>query len=157
MFNEFVHERENLPASDDSIKLFDEILIAKKARGRPNLANGLSRLSVIRASHGASVGGPGGGGGLLGRHASRASKPSNNNNSYLTDNGDHIWRTASVPVPNAKFPGDYRTVVSRMPTKLDASLMREPRAIQGVPRPEQRKRGLVRKQVPSMIGPMPPQ
>lgn len=149
VFNEFIHERETHPASHESIKLFDEILLAKKARGRPNLSNGLSRLSVIRASHGASVSGPG-----LSRHASRASKTSEN---YLTDKSDHIWRTASVPVPNSKFPGDYRTVVSRMPTKLDPSLMREPRTIQGVPRPEQRKRGLVRKQVPSMIGPMPPQ
>ena len=148
MFNEFIHERERHPASHESIKLFDEILAAKRARGRPNLSTGLSRLSVIRASHGASVPGPG-----LGRHASRASKTTN---TYLTDKNEQIWRTASVPVPSSKFPGDYRALVSRMPTKLDPSLMREPRTIQGVPRPEQRKRGLVRKQVPSMIGPMPP-
>jgi len=72
---------------------------------------------------------------------------------FLNDTTDHIWRTASVPVPNAKFPGDYRTVTTRMPARLDPSLMKEPRAIQGIPRPEQRgTRGLARKQVPSMIG-----
>lgn len=152
MFNEFIHERERKPATHESIKLFDEILAAKKARGRPTLSSGLSRLSVIRASHGASVVGPG-----LSRNSSRVTTSSKANNSYLMDKTDHIWRTASVPVPNGNFPGDYRQVVSRMPTKLEPSLMREPRTIQGVPRPEQRKRGLVRKQVPSMVGPLPPQ
>ncbi|SPO05772.1 related to lustrin A [Cephalotrichum gorgonifer] len=147
-FNEFIHEREMQPASHPSIRLFDEILLAKKARGRPNISSGFSRLSVIRASHGASMLGPGHSG-----PPSRANKLS----SYLTDKTDHIWRTASVPVPNSKFPGDYRAIVSRMPTKLDPSLMREPRSIQGVPRPEQRKRGVARKQVPSMVGPVPPQ
>jgi hypothetical protein len=45
--------------------------------------------------------------------------------------------------------------VTRVPLRLDPALMREPRAIQGVPRPEQggKIRGLVRKQVASMLGP----
>jgi len=76
--------------------------------------------------------------------------------SYLADTSDHIWRTASVPVPNARFPGEYRSVVTRVPTKLDPSLMKEPRTIQGVPRPDQRKRAFLRKQVPSMLGTTPP-
>jgi hypothetical protein len=74
---------------------------------------------------------------------------------YLSDTTDHIWRTASVPVPSAKFQGDYRSVVTRVPLKLDSALMREPRAIQGVPRPAEQGRGikmLVRKQVASMLG-----
>ncbi|PKS09686.1 hypothetical protein jhhlp_004306 [Lomentospora prolificans] len=145
-FNEFIHERERQAASTPAIKLFDEILIAKKARGRHNLSSGLSRLSVIRASHGASVLNPG-----LGHSSSRSANRSSPPN-YLSDKSDHIWRTASVPVPSAKFNGDYRTVVSRIPAKLDPSFMKEPRSIQGVPRPEQRKRGLMRKQVPSMLG-----
>jgi hypothetical protein len=119
--------------------------VAKKARGRPTLSSGLSRLSVIRQSHGASVLGP-----RSGHRSSQANKVA----SYLADKTDHIWRTASVPVPNSKFAGDYRAVVSRMPAKLDPSLMREPRVIQGVAMGEQRTRGLVRKQVPSMIGPV---
>lgn len=144
VFNEFIHERERFPSTHSAVRLFDEIILAKKARGRPALG-GLSRLSTIRASHGASSG-------LLGS-GSRQSKTSG----FLGDTSDHIWRTASVPVPVAKFPGDYRAVTTRVPARLDPSLMKEPRAIQGVPRPEQRgTRGLIRKQVASMIGPPTP-
>ncbi|GAB1313031.1 AEX-3 domain-containing protein [Madurella fahalii] len=149
-FNEFIHERERQPASEPSIRLFDEIILAKKARGRPAFSAGLSRLSTLRVSHGVSPG-LGSFGGLP--SSSRPAKIP----SYLSDTTDHIWRTASVPVPSAKFPGDYRSVVTRVPLRLDASLMKEPRAIQGVPRPEQgRVRGLVRKQVASMMGPPTP-
>ncbi|KAI0539348.1 dDENN domain-containing protein [Xylaria digitata] len=136
-FNEFVHSRETQPPSNPAIRLFDEIILAKKARGKPGLTSGLSRLSTIRASHGVSSGLP--------------SKP-NKLVSYLTDTSDHLWRTASVPMPNAKFPGEYRAVITRIPARLDPALMKEPRAIQGVPRPEQRKKGVLRKQVPSMMG-----
>ncbi|ORY63996.1 AEX-3 domain-containing protein [Pseudomassariella vexata] len=139
-FNEFVHEREMQPASAPEIRLFDEIILAKKARGKPGLASGLSRLSTIRASHGVPSSLP-----------SKQPKMQ----SYLTDTSEHMWRTASVPVPNSKFPGDYRAVTTRIPAKLDPSLMKEPRAIQGVPRPEQRTRGLMRKQVPSLVMPSP--
>ncbi|KAK6825093.1 hypothetical protein PG987_012587 [Apiospora arundinis] len=139
-FNEFVHERELNPATNPAVRLFDEIILAKKARGKPGLT-GLSRLSTIRASHGLSHS-------LPGMHgSSKTTKPQG----YLSDTNDHIWRTASVPLPNAKFDGDYRAIVTRIPGKLDRSLMKEPRAIEGVPRPEQRKRGLIRKQVPSMM------
>ncbi|KAK3315259.1 AEX-3 domain-containing protein [Apodospora peruviana] len=145
-FNEFIHERERQPPMDPAIRLFDEIILAKKVRGRPALSAGLSRLSTIRASHGASIG--------FNAPSRPAKIPS-----YLSDTSDHLWRTASVPVPSAKFPGDrdYRAVITRVPAKLDPSLMKEPRTIQGVPRPEQgRVRGLVRKQVPSMLGPPTP-
>lgn len=116
--------------------------MAKKARGRPGLASGLSRLSTIRSSQNSGFAPP-----------SRTGKISG----YLGDTSDHIWRTASVPLPKGNFPGDYRTIVTRVPARLEKSLMREPRAIQGVPRMEQRgTRGLVRKQVPSMLGTTPP-
>ncbi|KAK4209518.1 AEX-3 domain-containing protein [Rhypophila decipiens] len=143
-FNEFIHERERNPPSEPSIRFFDEILLAKRARGRPGLSVGLSRLSTLRASHGASIG----------YGAPRPAKIP----SYLSDTSDHLWRTASVPVPSAKFAGDYRAVVTRVPARLDPSLMKEPRAIQGVPRPEQAKTGgrFPRKQVPSMLGPPTP-
>ncbi|CAJ2511126.1 Uu.00g067510.m01.CDS01 [Anthostomella pinea] len=141
-FNEFIHERETQASSVPTIRLFDEIILAKKARGRTGISSGLSRLSTIRASHGVSSSIPG-----L-QLPSRNGKPP----SYLADSSDHIWRTASVPVPNAKFPGEYRAVVTRIPARLDPSLMKEPRAIQGVPRPEQRQKGVMRKQVPSMMG-----
>ncbi|KAI1260713.1 dDENN domain-containing protein [Xylariaceae sp. FL1019] len=137
-FNEFIHERETRPQTNTDIRLFDEIILAKRARGRTGLSTGLSRLSTIRASHGISSSLP----------AKNAKLPS-----YLTDTSDHLWRTASVPMPSARFPGDYRTVTTRIPAKLDPALMKEPRAVQGVIRAEQRKTGLLRKQVPSMMGP----
>ncbi|POR38122.1 DENN domain-containing protein [Tolypocladium paradoxum] len=147
-FNEFIHTRETKSSTDPSVRLFDEVILAKKARGRPGLSSGLSRLSTIRASHGASSNGWG-----MAPSRSAAGKAP----TYLTDRSDHIWRTASVPLPKGNFPGEYRSVVTRVPSRLDRTLMREPRAIQGVPRMEQRgARGLVRKQVPSMLGTTPP-
>lgn len=151
-FNEFIHERERQPATDPSIRLFDEIILAKKARGRPAFSAGLSRLSTLRASHGVP---PGLGGGLPSAGSQRPAKIPG----FLSDTTDHIWRTASVPVPSAKFPGDYRAVVTRVPLRLDPSLMKEPRAIQGVPRPPEqgnKLKGLIRKQVASMLGPPTP-
>lgn len=147
-FNEFIHTRETKSATDPSVRLFDEVILAKKARGRPGLSSGLSRLSTIRASHGASSNGWG----MTPSRGAAGKAPT-----YLTDRSDHIWRTASVPLPKGNFPGEYRSVVTRIPSRLDRTLMREPRAIQGVPRMEQRSaRGLVRKQVPSMLGTTPP-
>lgn len=143
-FNEFIHDRETHPAAEPSIRLFDEVIMAKKARGRPGLAAGLSRLSTIRQSHGATA------------NASSFSAPSRSGKppSYLGDTTDHIWRTASVPLPKGNFPGEYHAIISRTPARLDRALMREPRAIQGVPRMEQRgARGVARKQVPSMLPP----
>lgn len=157
-FNEFIHERERTPPSDPAVRLFDEIILAKKARGRPALSAGLSRLSTLRVSHGI---GPAPGRNPFGSAMSAASVATgaatmaNKIPSFLSDTSDHIWRTASVPVPSSRFfHGDYRAVVTRVPLRLDPALMREPRTIQGVPRPEQgRVKGLVRKQVASMLGP----
>jgi hypothetical protein len=56
-----------------------------------------------------------------------------------------------VPTPSAKFPGDYRTVISRMPAQLDTGLMKEPRTIQGVPRIEVPGKKVGRKAVPSLL------
>lgn len=140
------------PATDPSIRLFDEIIMAKKARGRPGLTSGLSRLSTIRAAHGASLGSSPFSNGTS-RSSSSSKVPG-----YLSDTNDHIWRTASVPVSKGNFPGEYRAIITRVPARLDRSLMREPRAIYGVPRVDPRgsSRGLARKQVPSMLGTTPP-
>jgi hypothetical protein len=145
--NEFIHDRETKPATDPSIRLFDEIIMAKKARGRPGLAAGLSRLSTIRQSHGAPA------------NASSFAPPSRSSKvpGYLGDTSDHIWRTASVPMPKgSQLPDNYRTIITRTPARLDKSLMRDPRAIQGVPREQRGRKGLTRKQVPSMLGMTPP-
>lgn len=73
---------------------------------------------------------------------------------FLESRRDHIWRSAAVPISTAKFPGDYHTIVSRIPAQLDSTLMREPRVIQGVPRTDQCDKGrkVGRKAVPSLIG-----
>ncbi|TVY64164.1 DENN domain-containing protein [Lachnellula suecica] len=80
------------------------------------------------------------------------SRPSSKSSSFLDDTSDHLWRSAAVPSPSAKFPGDYRTVVSRIPAQLDVSLMREPRVIQGVPRMDMPGKRVGRKAVPSLLG-----
>ena len=98
---------------------------------------------------------------------------------FLSDTSEHLWRTAAATPPNARFPGDYRQVVSRskfdltraftklysvgnltirwfpltsnsaVPAKLDPTLMKEPRVIQGVPRLTQTRTR--RKPIPSML------
>ena len=80
------------------------------------------------------------------------SHKSNKSTSFLDDRTDHLWRSAMVPSPSVKFPGDYRTVVSRIPAQLDVALMREPRAIGGVPRIDAPGKRLGRKAVPSLLG-----
>lgn len=74
------------------------------------------------------------------------------NPGFLEDKSEHLWRSAAVPTPSAKFPGDYRTVVSRIPAMLDVSLMREPRVIHGVPRIDGPGKRVGRKAVPSLLG-----
>lgn len=131
-FNEFIHERESTRSDDPSIKLFDEVILAKRNRGRSSFF-----------------------------HKSRVD--------FLSDTSDHLWRTASATPPNSRFPGDYRSVISRskllvqnfqslpnmlaVPAKLDPSLMKEPRVIQGVPRIPMAKAR--RKPIPSMLGQHP--
>ncbi|KAH6639745.1 AEX-3 domain-containing protein [Boeremia exigua] len=111
-FNEFVHERESISGDNPKIKLFDEVILAKKGRGAS------SYFYKTKAD-------------------------------FLSDTSDHLWRTAHATPPTSRFPGDYRTVVSRIPAKLDVTLMKEPRVIQGVPRPQNAKAR--RKPIPSLL------
>ncbi|KAF1928719.1 dDENN domain-containing protein [Didymella exigua CBS 183.55] len=111
-FNEFIHERESISGDDPKIKLFDEVILAKKNRGAS------SYFYKTKAD-------------------------------FLSDTSDHLWRTAHASPPTSRFPGDYRSVVSRIPAKLDITLMKEPRVIQGVPRPQNAKAR--RKPIPSML------
>ncbi|KAF2256648.1 DENN-domain-containing protein [Trematosphaeria pertusa] len=113
-FNEFIHERETTRPDDPAIKLFDEVILAKRNRGKSSFF-----------------------------HKSRVD--------FLSDTTDHLWRTASATPPNSRFPGDYRAIISRIPAKLDPTLMKEPRVIQGVPRIPMAKAR--RKPIPSMLGP----
>ena len=112
-FNEFIHECETHKADDPSIKLFDQIILSKKNRGRTSI---FSKAST----------------------------------DFLSDTSDHLWRTAQANPPSSRFPGDYRQVISRIPAKLDSTLMKEPRVILGVPRVPQIK--AKRKPIASTLG-----
>ncbi|KAI9801396.1 MAG: hypothetical protein M1825_003375 [Sarcosagium campestre] len=112
--NEFIHERETKPLNDPSIMLFDQVILAKRNRGRTSMF-------------------------------------SKSNTSFLQENSDHLWRSAAANPPNSRFPGDYRQVTSRIPAKLDPTLMKEPRVIQGAPRISTARAR--RKPIPSMLGP----
>jgi hypothetical protein len=137
-FNEFISLRETRPPSAPDVRLFDEILLAKRNRG-----------------------------------FSAASFFSKSETRFLDDKSDHLWRSAAVPQPTGGFKGEYRSVVSRCPSKLDRGLMADPRFVAGVPREivgakermsgnwsEKFKLGgakggakVGRKAVPSMLGP----
>ncbi|QDS76461.1 hypothetical protein FKW77_004799 [Venturia effusa] len=112
-FNEFIHQRETKKADDPTLKLFDQIILSKKNRGRTSM---FSKSST----------------------------------DFLSDSSNHLWRTAQANPPSARFPGDYRQIISRIPAKLDPILMKEPRVIQGVPRVPQAK--AKRKPIASMLG-----
>ncbi|KAI9706298.1 MAG: hypothetical protein M1820_004873 [Bogoriella megaspora] len=111
--NEFIHERETNRSDDPSVKLFDEIILSKKNRGRTGMF----------------------------------SKSSTN---FLSSTSEHLYRTAVASPPTSRIPGDYRQIVSRTPAKLDPTLIKEPRVIQGVPR--MRQQGARRKPIPSLLG-----
>lgn len=138
-FNEFIHERESKPASDPSIMLFDQMILSKRNRGR-------------------------------------ASMFSKSKTDFLSDTYDHLWRTAAATPPKGRIPGDVRAIITRgrpllsntalgvkvlkgcslifylsVPAKLDPTLMKEPRVLQGVPRINTVK--ATRKPIPSMLGP----
>lgn len=88
---------------------------------------------------------------------------------FLSDTTDHLYVSAATTPPNSKFPGDYRSIVTRSkllviyicksqytdfyaaPASLDPALMKEPRVIQGVPRLKTAQAR--RKPIPSMLGP----
>ncbi|KAK5134265.1 hypothetical protein LTR08_006809 [Meristemomyces frigidus] len=112
-FNEFIHDREAMRAEDPAIKLFDEIILSKKNRGRTSL---FSKSST----------------------------------SFLSDTSEHLWRNASATQPTSRLPGDRSAVSGRTPSKLDPTLMKEPRSIQGAPRLHQAR--TKRKPVASMLG-----
>ncbi|RDW91523.1 hypothetical protein BP5796_02688 [Coleophoma crateriformis] len=128
-FNEFIHERETIAATDPRVALFDSIIVAKRSRGRSAFST--KSMSIFSSKSGAG-----------------------SSSTFISDTSDHLWRSAAVPTPSAKFPPgvDYRTVVSRIPAQLDPALMKEPRTIQGIPRIDGPGKRVGRKAVPSMLG-----
>ena len=47
-FNEFIHERETKGPADSSIMLFDQIILAKKNRGKSSIFSKSSMLHRLR-------------------------------------------------------------------------------------------------------------
>ncbi|KAK0947179.1 hypothetical protein LTR29_001462 [Friedmanniomyces endolithicus] len=112
-FNEFIHEREASRAEDPGIKLFDEIILSKRNRGKQSF---FSKSAT----------------------------------GFLSDTSDHLWRSALATPPTSRVPGDRAAVSGRVPAKLEPTLMKEPRSIQGAPRLQQVR--TKRKPVASMLG-----
>lgn len=87
-FNEFIHERETKRADDPEVKLFDEIILAKRNRGKTSFFN---KAKV----------------------------------DFLNDKTDHLWRTAAANPPSSRFPGDYRSIISRSQSPCAMRAMNE--------------------------------
>ncbi|KAL8673041.1 MAG: hypothetical protein Q9168_002533 [Polycauliona sp. 1 TL-2023] len=89
---------------------------------------------------------------ILSKHnRGRMSMFSKSKTDFLSDTSDHLYRSAAATPPQGKFPGDYTTIITRTPAKLDPTLLKEPRVIQGVPRINTVHAR--RKPIPSMLGP----
>ena len=47
------------------------------------------------------------------RNRGRASFFGKSSTSFLSDKSDHLWRSAAATPPTGKFPGDYRSIITR--------------------------------------------
>jgi hypothetical protein len=81
-FSEFIHDRESKKATDPSVKLFDEVILSKKNRGKGGL---FSRASMLTTAASCVI-------------------PSNWDiePTYLADMSEHVWRTVSTPPTSSK-------------------------------------------------------
>lgn len=149
-FNEFISEREHtistpistsssgLSPTQISIALFDSIILSKRDRGR--LRSSVPAITLNRNPF------------------SRLMSSSNPSSEFLWDTSEYLWRTASASTildrENYRLDfgegRDYLSIIKRIPGKLEESLMREPRMIQGVPRitDKSRQRVASRKPLP---------
>ncbi|KAL9115461.1 MAG: hypothetical protein Q9227_000782 [Pyrenula ochraceoflavens] len=161
-FNEFIHERERNGATpsastlnptpiSNNIALFDSIILSKRNRGRIRSSLPITATRNFFSSTSSS------------RLNTSAPFPSATTPSgdFLSDTSDHLWRSASATYTSSKADTfmtdgrDYRSTITRVPAKLDPSLMREPRMVQGVPRISEKSRAFVggggRKPLPRMM------
>ncbi|KAL1997938.1 hypothetical protein VTN02DRAFT_391 [Thermoascus thermophilus] len=75
---------------------------------------------------------------------------------FLSDTSNHVWRSAvATTFPSSRsqlnLSGDYSSVVSRIPAKLDTTLMKEPRMVQGMPRISKTANNARRKPLPKLM------
>jgi hypothetical protein len=147
-FHEFIHEREKHKGDDPQIRLFDQIILSKKNRGaRSHLffskastdflsdtSNHLWRTaSAIYGSAQTVFIPPNGFGGMHSTTNSTSTFGSVSGSGSQASNGV-VGQLLKGETTGPRGLGDYRTVVSRTPAKLDATLMKEPKVLQGQPR-----------------------
>jgi hypothetical protein len=113
-FSEFIHDREAKKASDPSIKLFDEIILSKKNRGKTGFFSRSSMFCYLVCK-------------LCKLLIAISTEPA-----YLQDTSEHLWRTSNAP-STSRTTGDQRVPSNRIPAKLDPVLIQKPRAKQGAP------------------------
>lgn len=80
-FSEFIYDRESRPASDPRVKLFDEVILLKKNRGKGGFFSRSSRLNRV-----ADGGGRADDGGA--------------ETTYVQDTSEHVWATSAAPSTN---------------------------------------------------------
>jgi len=145
-FSEFIHDRESKKSSDPSVKLFDEVILSKKNRGKTGFFSRSSMLNSV--------------GETASCMSNFATEPA-----YLSDTSEHIWRTVNAvstyskgnearvsPSRSMDPPPSYplypyppysssssssqrqcRLTNESVPAKLDPILLRPSRAIQPTP------------------------
>jgi hypothetical protein len=143
-FNEFIAERERIKTSDPSIRLFDEIIISKKNRGARSHFKFLHKTStdflsdtsthrwytasaIFSTANGSS-------GAVPFQSFVPMHSAANSTSTAGSMAGSGSGASNSIGFGGLKIPGDYRAVVGRTPAKLDATLMKEPKIVQGAPR-----------------------
>lgn len=103
--NEFIGERLRTPPDDPAVRLFDEVILSKRARGRPSIFS--SRGSKSRAADFLS-----------------------DRSDHLWRTAAATTPSSRQPAVNSTSSH----TLGRAPAQLDPSLLKEPRVMQGVPR-----------------------
>jgi hypothetical protein len=134
-FSEFIHDRESKKATDPSVKLFDEVILSKKNRGKTGFFSRSSTLMPRWVM-------------VCCMALTSSAEPT-----YLADTSEHVWRTSSVVINHqSKNNGEQRVSPNRsmcsyhistdklingilVPAKLDPILLRpsKPATTQATP------------------------
>lgn len=154
-FNEFIHERETKPPNHPSIMLFDQIILSKRNRGRTSFfnksnTNFLSNTSDHLWRSAAATPPKGRVPGDYRAVITRSLYPPFAALDASFSRSPHLLPTNPFFFLLSQSPAANRHVLA--PAKLDITMMKEPRAIQGVPRIN--ASNARRKPIPSMLGPM---
>ncbi|KAJ5787313.1 hypothetical protein N7457_002303 [Penicillium paradoxum] len=122
-FNEFISDRErtNPKSKDPRMTLFDEIVLAKRNRGRTSIFSGRSTTDFLSDT---------------------------SNHLWRTANATFYTPTSRS---QQNLSTDYGRVLTRAPAKLDTSLMTEPRMIHGAPRVSKTANTARRKPLPNLM------